>query len=43
MTPTKYVSISRLELTAAALSLKMSQLIKKELELNNVTNIKENF
>ena len=43
MTPTKYISISRLELTAATLSMKMSQLIKRELELNNVTSIREHF
>ena len=41
MTPTKYVSIPRLELTAATLSIKMSQLIKIELELNDVINIRE--
>ena len=43
MTPTKYVSIPRLELTAATLSIKMLQLIKKELELNDVTSIREHF
>ena len=43
MTPTKYVSIPRLELTAAILSIKMSQLIKRELELNDVTSIREHY
>ena len=43
VTPTKYVSIPRLELRAATLSIKMSQLIKKELELNDVTSIREHF
>ena len=33
----------RLELRAATLSIKMSQLVKKELELNDVTNIREHF
>ena len=32
MTPTKYVSIPRLELAATTLSIKMSQLIKRELK-----------
>ena len=40
--PAKYVSIPRLEVTAA-LSIKMSQLIKRELELSDVTSIKEYF
>ena len=43
MTPTKYLSIPRLELTAATVSIKMSQLVKRELELNDVTSIKEHF
>ena len=43
MTPTKYVSIPRLELTAATLSITMSQLIKREPELNYVTSITEHF
>ena len=43
VTPTKYVSIPRLELTAVALSIKMSHLIKRKLELNDVTSIKEHF
>ena len=41
VTPTKYVSIPRLELTAATLSIKMLQLTKRELELNDVTSIRE--
>ena len=41
VTPAKYVSIPRLELTAATMSIKMSQLIKRELELNDVTSIGE--
>ena len=32
MTPAKYVSIPRLELAATTLSIKMSQLIKRELK-----------
>ena len=40
--PAKYVSIPRLEVTAT-LSIKMSQLIKKELELSDVTSIREYF
>ena len=40
VTPAKYVSIPRLELTAATLSIKMSQMIKRELELNDVTSIR---
>ena len=43
MTPAKYVSIPRLELTAATLSIKMSKLIKRELELNDVASIRELF
>ena len=43
VTPTKYVSIPRLELTAATLSITMSQLIKREPELNYVTSITEHF
>ena len=43
VTPTKYISIPRLELTAATLSIKMSQLTKRELELNDVTSIREHF
>ena len=43
MTSAKYVSIPRLELTTATLSIKMSQLIKKELELNDVKSIREHF
>ena len=43
MTPEKYVSIPRLELTTATLSIKISQLIKRELELNYVTSIREHF
>ena len=43
VTPTKYVSIQRLELTAATLSIKMSQLIKRELELNDVTGIRKHL
>ena len=42
MMPAKYVSIPRLEVTAT-LSIKMSQLIKKELELSDVTSIREYF
>ena len=38
--PAKYVSIPRLEVTAT-LSIKMSQLIKRELELSDVTSIRE--
>ena len=34
--PMKYTSISRLELAAAALSTKMSVLIKKELEFDDI-------
>ena len=33
--PIKYVSIPRLELLAATLSIKMSKLIKKELDIEN--------
>ena len=40
MMPAKYVSIPRLEVTAT-LSIKMSQLIKRELELSDVTSIRE--
>ena len=40
MTPAKYVSIPRLEQTSATLSMKMSQLIKREFELNDVTSIR---
>ena len=36
VTPVKYVSIPRLKLTAATLSIKMLQLIKRELEPNDV-------
>ena len=43
VTPAKYVSIPRLELAAATMSIKMSQLIKRELELNDVTSIREHF
>ena len=43
MTSAKYVSIPRLELTTATLSIKMSQLIKRELELNDVKSIREHF
>ena len=43
VTPTKYVSIPRLELIAATLSIKMLQLVKKELELSDVTSIREHF
>ena len=43
MTPVKYVSIPRLELTAATLSIKMLQIIKRELELHDVTSIRKNF
>ena len=43
MTPTKYVSIPGLELAEATLSIKMSQLIKRELELNDVASIREHF
>ena len=43
MTPTKYVSIPGLELAEATLSIKMSQLIKRELELNDVTSMREHF
>ena len=43
VTPAKYVSIPRLELTAVALSIKMSHLIKRKLELNDVTSIREHF
>ena len=43
VTPTKYVSIQRLELTRGTLSIKMSQLIKRELEVNDVTGIREHF
>ena len=41
--PPNYVSIPRLELRAATLSIKMSHLIKRELELNDVTSIREHF
>ena len=41
MTQTKYVSIPMLELTAATLAITISQLIKRELELNDVTSIRE--
>ena len=43
VTPTKYVSITRLELTPATLLVKMSQLIKAELELNDLESIREHF
>ena len=43
MTPAKYVSIPRFELTAATLSIKMPKLIKRELELNDVASIRERF
>ena len=43
MTPTKYLTTPRLKMTAATVSIKMLQLVKKELELNNVTSIKEHF
>ena len=43
VTSTNYLSIPRLELTAATLAIKISQLIKKELELNDVTSIREHF
>ena len=43
VTQTKYISIPRLELTEAALSIKISQLIKRELELNYKTSIREHF
>ena len=43
VTSTNYLSIPRLELTAPTLAIKISQLIKKELELNDVTSIREHF
>ena len=43
MTPVKYVSIPRLELTAVTLSIKMLQIIKRELELDDVTSIRKHF
>ena len=43
MKPAKYVSIPRLEQTSATLSIKMSQLIKREFELNDVTSIREHL
>ena len=43
MTSAKYVTISRLELRAATLSIKMSLLIKRKLELNDATSIREHF
>ena len=43
VTPVKYVSIPRLELTAATLSIKMLQIIKRELELHDVTSIRKHF
>ena len=43
VTPAKYVSAPRLELAAATMSIKMSQLINRELELNDVTSIREHF
>ena len=39
----KCVPMPSLELTAATLSIKMSQLIKRELELNDWTSIREHF
>ena len=41
VTPTKFVSISRLELPAAALSIKVSVMIRKELTIHS--EIKEYF
>ena len=35
VSPTKYVSIPRLELTAATLSIKMPKLIKRELDIED--------
>ena len=35
VSPIKYVSIPRLELTAATLSIKMSKLIKRELDIED--------
>ena len=43
MTPPKYLSTPRLELKAATLSVKMSQLRKRGLELNDMTSIRESF
>ena len=43
LTPTKNVSIPRFELTEATLSINMSQLIKRALELNDVTSIREHY
>lgn len=43
MTPPKYLSTPRLELKAATLSVKMSQLRKRGLELNDKTSITESF
>ena len=43
MTPVKYVSIPRLELTVVTLSIKMLQIIKRELELDDVTSIRKHF
>ena len=37
------MSIPRLELTAATLTIKISQLIMRELELNDVTSIREHL
>ena len=41
--PTKYVSIPRLELTAATLSIKTSRLTRRELELNDMRSIRKHF
>ena len=41
--PTKYVSIPKLELTAATLSIKISQLTRRELELNDMRSIRKHF
>ena len=41
--PTKFISIPRLELKAAVLSIKMSQLIKREMEMSSYPRITEIF
>ena len=43
VTPLKFVSIPRLELTAAVLSVKISKLLNQELQINEASDIKETF
>ena len=43
VTPTKFVSIPRLELTAATLSIRISLLMKKKQELKYASKVKEYF